>query len=439
MVSFYLQAQRNLEVIEHFEALKIISSHTFNLTSTPIIAIIDNGVNNKHEDLVHNIWVNRYEIPANGIDDDQNGFIDDINGWNFSDNSNNINNNGLGNWHGTPINGIIGAENDNSIGVQGVSPKVELMNIVKGDSVKSIIESLKYIYWMRNTYNQTNGEKGAYIVAVNCSWGKSDLTASDYPEWCSMYDRLGKIGVLSVHSAPNENVNIDVVGDMPSSCSSDYIISVTNSNIYDEKVFDSGYGMNNVDLAAPGDFTYTTLNSGSYGHFDGTSASAPYVTGVIGLLYLLPSKIFQQDIRENISKSAKLIKSVLMKGVNKIADFERTTVSGGRLNAFNSMKLLCDHYGQSSLYESIFNPMDILSVYPNPATTSAILKLESNSVLNLTISFINIKGQVVRTEQRTINKGISTISIEVGALEKGVYIIQIKSNHATKNTKLIVQ
>ena len=51
----------------------------------------------------------------------------------------------------------------------------------------------------------------------------------------------------------------------------------------------------------------------------------------------------------------------------------------------------------------------------------------------------NIKGQVVHTEQRTINKGISTIPIEVGALEKGVYIIQIKSNNATKNTKLIVQ
>lgn len=48
-----------------------------------IVAVIDSGVDIFHEDLKDVIWVNKKEIPGNGIDDDKNGFIDDINGWNF--------------------------------------------------------------------------------------------------------------------------------------------------------------------------------------------------------------------------------------------------------------------------------------------------------------------------------------------------------------------
>ena len=48
-----------------------------------IVAVIDSGVDIEHEDLKNVIWVNKDEIPNNGIDDDKNGFIDDIHGWNF--------------------------------------------------------------------------------------------------------------------------------------------------------------------------------------------------------------------------------------------------------------------------------------------------------------------------------------------------------------------
>ena len=48
-----------------------------------IIAIIDSGIDIKHEDLNKLVWVNAKEIPNNKIDDDKNGYVDDINGWNF--------------------------------------------------------------------------------------------------------------------------------------------------------------------------------------------------------------------------------------------------------------------------------------------------------------------------------------------------------------------
>jgi len=48
-----------------------------------VVAIIDSGVDEEHEDLKDVMWKNADEIPGNGIDDDKNGYIDDIYGWNF--------------------------------------------------------------------------------------------------------------------------------------------------------------------------------------------------------------------------------------------------------------------------------------------------------------------------------------------------------------------
>ncbi|WP_300601108.1 S8 family peptidase [Niabella sp.] len=55
-----------------------------NKKSTPVIAgIVDSGIDTTHEDLRPVLWVNKGEIPGNGIDDDKNGYVDDVHGWNF--------------------------------------------------------------------------------------------------------------------------------------------------------------------------------------------------------------------------------------------------------------------------------------------------------------------------------------------------------------------
>jgi len=51
--------------------------------SKVIVGVIDSGVDIEHEDLAEVIWVNKDEVPGNGIDDDKNGYIDDVHGWNF--------------------------------------------------------------------------------------------------------------------------------------------------------------------------------------------------------------------------------------------------------------------------------------------------------------------------------------------------------------------
>lgn len=48
-----------------------------------IVAVIDTGLDTNHPALKEFLWINKKEIPNNGIDDDGNGYVDDIHGWNF--------------------------------------------------------------------------------------------------------------------------------------------------------------------------------------------------------------------------------------------------------------------------------------------------------------------------------------------------------------------
>jgi subtilisin family serine protease len=55
-----------------------------NKTSRPVVvAVIDGGIDVKHEDLQGKLWTNPRETAGNGVDDDKNGFVDDVYGWNF--------------------------------------------------------------------------------------------------------------------------------------------------------------------------------------------------------------------------------------------------------------------------------------------------------------------------------------------------------------------
>jgi subtilisin family serine protease len=52
-------------------------------SNTVIVAVLDGGVDEDHEDLKSVIWKNTAEIVGNKQDDDKNGYVDDIYGWNF--------------------------------------------------------------------------------------------------------------------------------------------------------------------------------------------------------------------------------------------------------------------------------------------------------------------------------------------------------------------
>lgn len=432
-ISYY-----NLEKIQAFESWKMLDNAIDNDTQDIVIAVIDKGININHVDLKDNLWTNKNEIPDNLIDDDQNGFIDDYYGWNFANNTNDITISGVGNWHGTPVNGIIGAVHNN-IGVNGVCSNIKLLNVVKGENIESIKNSLNYVYNLRKRYNQTDGREGAFVVAINCSWGKDSLWAANYPDWCETYNKLGEVGILCVTSAPNDNIDVDLNGDMPSLCLSDFLITVTNTNQFDEKIYDAGYGSSSIDLGSPGEKSFTTLNPGGYGYFNGTSAAAPYVTGAVGIMYFLPSSTFHTDIKKKPHETALLIKKVLLDGVDKTTSLIGKTVTEGRLNIFKSLKLLCDYYDIQNLYSDNFVELEIISIYPNPILTDAILTLESNLKQQLSLYVSDMLGHNVLSLQINQNEGIDLHSINFSGLKPGIYILSVSDNRIRKSIKIIVQ
>lgn len=55
----------------------------YKVIQTVTVAVIDGGTDITHEDLKEVLWVNKDEVPGDGIDNDGNGYVDDVHGWSF--------------------------------------------------------------------------------------------------------------------------------------------------------------------------------------------------------------------------------------------------------------------------------------------------------------------------------------------------------------------
>ena len=307
-----------------------------------VVAVLEGGGSNySHTDLIDNHWTNEFEIPNNGIDDDENGYIDDFNGWNSVTNNDGIATGG----HGTSVSGMIGAQGDNGIGGVGVNWNVGIMQVQMGGlSESNVIEAYSYPHVMRNLYNTTGGTRGAFVVATNASWGIDLADPAQYPVWCGYYDDLGAVGILNCGATANSAYNIDTQGDMPTGCSSDYMVSVTATDDNDVRTF-SAYGATTIDLGAPGDNVYLPSGSSNYSNTSGTSFASPCVAGAIALMYSAPCSSIGSSALTDPQGTADLVRGFIFDGVDLVSNLTTETVTGGRLNLANSLDLLmlnCD-------------------------------------------------------------------------------------------------
>jgi hypothetical protein len=315
------------------EAWDITTGGTTAFGDTIVLAIVDGGQQTNHPDL--DTWVNWGEIPGNSIDDDNNGYIDDVYGWNAFSNNGTI----TASSHGTHCAGIAGAKGNNNLGVSGVNQKVKTMPIMGSSGAEAtVIKAYGYALKQRMRYNQSNGTEGAFVVATNSSFGVDKGQPSNFPLWCAFYDSLGREGILSAGAGPNNNVNIDIVGDIPTTCPSNFMIAVTNTTNTDAKNAGAGYGPINMDLGAPGTNILSTLPSGGYGLNTGTSMATPQVTGAVGLIHAGASTVFMNLVKNDPDSAALLFKHYILSSVDTIPSLTGITVSNGRLNLHKMLK-----------------------------------------------------------------------------------------------------
>jgi serine protease len=357
---------------------------------TIVVAVIDDGFEPTHPDIAANQWYNWKEIPNNGIDDDKNGYVDDFTGWNTVTNSDVITG---GNTHAVKVEGVLGAVGNNAKGIAGVNWNVKMMGIKSGGSEAEIVASYNYVFNMRRLYNQTRGKKGAFVVASNSSFGVSNLFQTDAPLWCAMYDSLGNVGVLNVGATANGNINVDADGDLPSTCQSDLLIVVTSSDQKDKKYFAAGYGLKNVDVAAPGDNIFTTAINGSYATDVGTSFSCPIVAGIAALAYSTSCPDFTNFAKTNPRAASLLLKDWILKSVDVKADFQGKTVTGGRVNAFKTLQKVVAYCGacqQASAVKVNATPVKATISWTNPANSTVSIQYRKKG---LTV-WIPVTGQI---------------------------------------------
>ncbi len=203
--------------------------------------------------------------------------------------------------HGTHVAGIVGAVRNNGIGMDGISPDVKLMIIrvvPNGDERdKDVANAIKYA--VRN---------GADVI--NMSFGKSYSPQSVWVADAIAFAE--KHQVIMVHAAGNDGSNIDEVSNFPRH-------SFTNSNTENlywievgalspkpkkEMIAEfSNYGKGNIDIFAPGVDIYSTTPGDKYAKHNGTSMSAPVVTGVVAFILNYFPDIDRAQIKQLIVNS----------------------------------------------------------------------------------------------------------------------------------------
>ena len=311
--------------------------------SNVTIAVVDTGIDARHEDLSDGRVIKGYSsyCQTAAQNDPTNCLIrvtgELAAGVNSDDNG-----------HGTIVAGLIGAVANNNRGIAGVNWNVRLMPIKALDSHGSGLASdvAAGIRWA--------ADNGARII--NLSIGGQGLDGVAVLQDAITY-AFNK-GVLIVAAAGNDSaesgVSLNSAPVLPvcADGGANMVVGVAATDIDDRKGKFSNYGSNCVDIAAPGTGTfidkqqkqglvstyYDPTRPGEqdlYVYAVGTSVAAPLVAGVAGLMMSIFPDLDVQAIRERLIASVDNIDQANHSGCN--GGSAAGQLGRGRLNAFKAV------------------------------------------------------------------------------------------------------
>lgn len=240
--------------------------------------------------------------------------------------------------HGTHVSGIIAAERNNGIGMNGVANNVEIMAIrstPNGDEYdKDVALAIRYA-----------ADNGAKII--NASFGKSFSPNAEWVRDALKY--AAEKDVLFVHAAGNDSENIDIKPNFPNDAVgtgpevSDNVITVgALAPDYGSDMVSSfsNYGKVNVDVFAPGTDIYSTIPENEYKLNSGTSMAAPNVAGVAALIRSQFPSLTSPQVKKAIMDSGLPIKTKVSVGPREnksTKSFSEISKSGRIVNAYNAL------------------------------------------------------------------------------------------------------
>lgn len=262
---------------------------------------------------------------------------------------------GPGPMHGTHVTGIIAAQRNNNLGVDGVADLVKIMTlrvVPDGDEYdKDVALAIRYAV--------DNGAK-----VINMSFGKS---FSPEKRWVDSAVRYAEQhDVLLVHASGNDAEDIDIKENYPSpwleqwkTKAGNFITVGASSDVRLGNSIAaefSNYGKESVDVFAPGVKIYSTIPGGNqYGNLKGTSMATPIVSGLAALLRSyypsLSAVAVKKIIEESVSRPDTQLPCIKpgMKGDPlTMSDLCR---SGGIINAYNAVTI-ASHITESTVIKT---------------------------------------------------------------------------------------
>ncbi len=247
--------------------------------------------------------------------------------------------------HGTHVGGIVAAQRNNGIGMNGIADNVKLMSVravPDGDERDKDVANAIY-------YAVDNGAS-----VINMSFGKGYAWDKDVVDKAMRYAE--KHDVLLVHAAGNSAQNNDNTDNFPNDkyrkpkgnifCKKKKVGTWIEVGALSYKQGEdyvapfSNYGKENVDLFAPGMKIYSTLPDDKYRYLQGTSMASPVVAGVAAVLRSYFPKLTAKQVKKILMDSVVPLDIMVKKpGTSDLVPFSDLSVTGGVVNLAKAIKL----------------------------------------------------------------------------------------------------
>lgn len=252
-------------------------------------------------------------------------------------------------FHGTHVSGIIGAERNNGIGMDGIADNVALMvvkTVPDGDERdKDVANAIIYAV-----------DNGAEVI--NMSFGKGYSPEKKLVDQAVKY--AAKHDVLLVHGEGNESANVDATANFPNdtyakksifgpAMAKNFLsVGALSPEGGEQSIAEfSNYGKKGVDVFAPGVYIYSTTPDSSYDYASGTSMSCPVVVGVAAMIRSRYPNLTAAQVKDVIMKSSrKLPAKVIQPGTYDLVSSDELSVSGGEVDMPAAMKLASETKGK---------------------------------------------------------------------------------------------
>ena len=356
-----------------------------NGSPTVKVAVIDEGVDLAHPDLVDNL------LP---------GYDGTNQGSNGAPQGNDA--------HGTSCAGIIAAKGNNNIGITGIAYNSKIIPVrIAYSSGNNWVTSDA---WISTCIDWAWNQGGADVLSNSWGGGSTSTLINDAISRATTLGRSGK-GSAVLFAAGNNNGSVSYPGSNANVIAV-IAMSMCNqrkspSSCDGESFWGSNYGVN-ADIAAPGVKIYTTDISGAAGYragdymetFNGTSSACPNAAGVMALVLSVNPNLTYAQARAILESSCEKVGGYAYNGnvANQPNGAWSLDLGYGRVNALAAVQManpqLCTGAPSASTtlssHNNICNPTNVTLSLPSSYTQTGISY--QWQISNNNVAYTNIAG-----------------------------------------------